>query len=381
MRLAIVSRDFVYPLGGFEEYIYQLSSRLHGAGVDVTIFTTTRNAQDSNYHEAEYDGVPVKRYPVTWWLSGYCYSRGLKDGLREAEYDVLHGQGWGNYAIDAAARESKRKSRPLVVTPHAFFQEPGRARALKAIYNQIFSRTVIDRAHFIALTEAQARELRSMGAMRTTTIPEGVSIPEFERQYPRPGYFPDRRKVLLCVGRLARYKGFEHVLMALKSIESDLPDAFLMIVGEDWGAGHRLKKLTRDLALKEKVAFTGRIPRAELLGVYQACDLYVNASLYEGFGISLVEAMACGKPAVSTPTGLAADLQGLIPTFNYGDVPTLAANILRILREEEVARNLGQALKRLVEERYSWDRNLSRILDVYRGTEGESGRWLARTGL
>lgn len=365
MKVAVVSRDFVYPLGGFEEYIYQLSSRLHNAGVDVTIFTTTRNTQDSAYHEADYNGVTVKRYPVTLGLSGYCYSKGLKDGLRKADYDVLHAQGWGNYAIDLAARESRRRSKPLVVTPHAFFQEPGRARALKVIYNYMFSRTVIDRAHIIALTEAQARELKSMGAMRITMIPEGVNTAEFETQYPRPAYFPDGRKVLLCVGRLARYKGFEHVLMALKSIESDLPDAFLMIVGEDWGAGHHLKKLTRDLALEEKVAFTGRIPRAELLGVYQACDLYVSASLYEGFGISLVEAMACGKPAVSTPTGVAADLQGLIPTFNYGDVPTLAANILRILREEEDARNLGQALKRLAEERYSWDRNLSRILDIY----------------
>jgi glycosyltransferase involved in cell wall biosynthesis len=353
-------------MGGFEEYIHQLSSRLRRKGLDVAILTTTRNSPRAIYHEAECDGVPVKRYPITWGLSGYCYSGALRDATHAVEYDVLHAQGWGNYAIDLAARESKRRSRPLVVTPHAFFQEPGRARFLKAIYNRTFSRTVIKKAHFIALTEVQAQELKSRGAATTATIPEGVDTAEFERQYLRPSYFPDHRKVVLCVGRLARYKGLEHVLMAMKSVEVDLPNIFLMIVGADWGARQRLEKLTRDLGLEEKVTFTGQIPRTELLGAYQASDLYVNASQYEGFGISLVEAMACGKPAVSTPTGVAADLAQLIPTFSYGDVHLLAANMLRILKDEEEARSLGQKLRRLVEERYSWDRNIIRIMDLYR---------------
>jgi glycosyltransferase involved in cell wall biosynthesis len=366
LRVVIVSRDFVYPMGGFEEYIHQLSSRLRRNGLDVAILTTTRNSPRAIYHEAECDGVQVRRYPVTWSLSGYCYSRPLRDATRAAEYDVLHAQGWGNYAIDLAARESKRRSRPLVVTPHAFFQEPGRARILKAIYSRTFSRTVMKRAYFIALTETQARELRSKGATRTTTIPEGVDTAEFERQYPRPSYFPDHRKVVLCVGRLAQYKGLEHVLMAVKRIEAGLPDLFLMIVGENWGARQGLEKLSRDLGLKEKVTFTGQIPRTELLGIYQASDLCVNASQYEGFGISLVEAMACAKPVISTPTGVAADLTHLIPTFSYGDVTLLAANILRILKDEKEARDLGLALRRLVEERYSWDRNLIRIMDLYR---------------
>ncbi|AUC60392.1 Glycosyltransferase [Cyanobacterium sp. HL-69] len=115
-------------------------------------------------------------------------------------------------------------------------------------------------------------------------------------------------KVLLTVTRLWSgdiYKGVDVTIRALPKILKIYPDVKYLVVGRG-DDQPRLKKLSRDLGIEEKVIFAGFVPTPELVSHYQVCDAYIMPS-QEGFGIVYLEAMACGKPVLSGDNDGSAD--------------------------------------------------------------------------
>ena len=109
-------------------------------------------------------------------------------------------------------------------------------------------------------------------------------------------------RVLLTVGRLAseeRYKGFDEVLEAMPELVREFPNLKYLIVG-DGPDGIRLKTKAKDLGLAERVVFAGRIAEDEKVDHYRLADVYAMPSSGEGFGIVLIEAVACGIPVVGS---------------------------------------------------------------------------------
>jgi len=366
MRIVMVSRNFVYPLGGFEEYIYHLIKKLSEQGLSMELLTTTMLSNISNFHEENINGVKLKRYPVTMKLFGYCYSKQLGKAVKESSYDIIHAQGWGNYAIDAALKDAGKKKKPLVVTPHGFFHEAERVKKLKSLYNRLFTRRLLRYAHFVAITKAQAEQLRYMGAKYVHVIPEGIVVREFEKQFPRPTeYAPQNKRIILGVGRISTYKGFEQLIEVLKKVLRENPEAHLIIVGQDWGARDSLEKLARNQAIDDHITFTGRISRENLIALYQAADVYVNSSRHEGFGITILEAMACGTPVISTKTGVAQDLEGIVLTYDYGDCEALAKKLIVVLNDHTLSWRLGEKGVRIVKREYDWSAIIGKITSLY----------------
>jgi len=108
------------------------------------------------------------------------------------------------------------------------------------------------------------------------------------------------KKILLYVGRLAPHKGIHLLLKAFNRIKKEIPKIKLLVVGKGTFKGYA-KKIKR-LASKD-VIFTGFVPDEELPYYYAACDLYVSASLWEGFNLPAAEAQACGKKVVAFDIG------------------------------------------------------------------------------
>ena len=366
MRIVMVSRNFVYPLGGFEEYIYHLIKKLSEQGLSMELLTTTMLSNTNNYYEGNINGVRLKRYPVTVKLFGYCYSKQLGKALKESRYDIIHAQGWGNYAIDAALKDAWKKKKPLVVTPHGFFHEAERVKKLKSLYNKLLTRRLLSYAHFTAITKAQAEQLRYMGAEYIHIIPEGIVVRKFEQRFPRPTeYAPQSKRIILGVGRISGYKGFDQLIEALKRVLKETPEAHLIIVGQDWGARESLEKLSRSQAIDDHITFTGRISGEKLIALYQAADVYVNSSRHEGFGITILEAMACGTPVISTKTGVAQDLEGYVLTYDYGDCEALAKKLIDVLKDHTLAWRLGEKGVWIIKHRYDWSAIIDEITSLY----------------
>jgi phosphatidylinositol alpha-1,6-mannosyltransferase len=183
---------------------------------------------------------------------------------------------------------------------------------------------------------------------------------------------------LLTVARLEWHKGIDTVIKALPAVRAAHPAARYAVAG----VGPRLphfERLARELGVADAMRFLGAIPDADLPAVYNAADLYVGASrrhelLVEGFGISLVEASACGLAVVGGRSGGVPDAvrdgeTGIL--VDPEDPRAVAAGITELLGDAERRRRLGAAGRRAVETFYNWDRvvkDLMRIDERFRST-------------
>jgi len=168
---------------------------------------------------------------------------------------------------------------------------------------------------------------------------------------------------LLTVSRLDWHKGIDTVIKALPTVRAAVPTARYAVAGAGARRPH-LERLVAELGLGEAVRFLGFVSDEDLPALYNAADLYVGASrrfdrLAEGFGISLVEAAACGLAVVGGRSGGVPDAvrEGETGILVDPDEPAaVAAGIVSLLRDEAARRRLGTAGRRAVETFYNWDR-------------------------
>jgi phosphatidyl-myo-inositol dimannoside synthase len=208
----------------------------------------------------------------------------------------------------------------------------------------------------------------------------GVNAGEARRRFHLPeGSAP----WLLTVARLDPYKGVDTVIKALPAILERVPTVRYAVAGS--GAGREnLEKLAQKTGVAERVCFLGQVDDHDLPALYNLASVYVGASRLagpidvEGFGISLVEASACGLPVVAGNSGGVPDAVRdgetgfLVPPE---DPAAFADAISRLLANRALARGIGAAGRRAVETYYNWDR----VVRDLRGIESAvTGRDLAR---
>jgi phosphatidylinositol alpha-1,6-mannosyltransferase len=209
------------------------------------------------------------------------------------------------------------------------------------------------------------------------TVPLGTTPSHF-----RPGIDPTavrakygldtaRGPWLLTVSRLEWHKGIDTVIRALPAVRAAQPGTRYAVAG----VGDRrplLERIAADAGVADAVRFLGAVPDAELPALYNAADLYVGASrrhelLVEGFGISLVEASACGLAVVGGRSGGVPDAvrEGETGVLVDPDDPgAVAAGIVELLGDPERRRRFGAAGRRAVETYYNWDRVAADVIRI-----------------
>ncbi len=216
---------------------------------------------------------------------------------------------------------------------------------------------------------------RSLGARRIVVIPNGADLARFRMARPRRdevrrglGFSPDAL-VLTTVSRLVRKNAVGDVIRALPLLPSR---ATLLVVG-DGPELPKLQKLAERLAAG-RVRFLGAVPHAEVPALLAAADVFVRPSLSEGMGNAFIEAMAAGVPVVGTRVGGIADFL-FDPTENPDRRPTgrsvpprnpeaIAAAVSALADSPGETAVIAENARRLVEERYSWDRIAPAVRDL-----------------
>jgi phosphatidyl-myo-inositol dimannoside synthase len=212
-------------------------------------------------------------------------------------------------------------------------------------------------------------------AARVAVVPLGTTPSHF-----RPGVDPTAVRAtyglaggpwLLTVARLEWHKGIDTVIRALPAVRVAHPGARYAVAGVGERRPH-FERLVAEAGLGDAVRFLGAVPDADLPALYNAADLYVGASrryelLVEGFGISLVEAAACGLAVVGGRSGGVPDAvregeTGLL--VDPDDPLAVAAGINRLLSDPELRRRFGAAGRRAVETYYNWDRVAADLIRI-----------------
>ena len=142
-----------------------------------------------------------------------------------------------------------------------------------------------------------------------------------------------KKPVLLYVGRISPHKGVHLLLESFKLVKEEIPSATLVIVGK-----HTFAKYSQQLQKKASeiggVVFAGFIPDEDLPAFYGACDVYATCSLWEGFDIPIVEANACGKPAVAFNIGSHPEVLKKGTLVEEGDVKGFADAVVKLAKTQ-----------------------------------------------
>ena len=361
---------YYYPyMGGIESHLRVLSDEIkHSVNLDVVVHNTQpRTAREQVY------GVSVTRCASFGVVASVALSPTMPIELSRLRYDVLHlhlphPAGAASYL---AAR--KPKNHRLIVTYHS---DVVRQRWLVRAYTPIVER-VLDRADVVVATSPNLLEnspVLQRYAGKCRVVPYGIDLDLFQSTPTRMDAaraIRERyagRRVVLAVGRLIYYKGFEYAIGALRQ----LPNVQLVIVGE--GPLRRsLEALARSQGVADRVSFEGERLNEDVVPYYLASDVYVLPSIApsEAFGIVQIEAMACGLPVVNTqlPSGVPYVSRDGETGFTVPprDSTALSAAVQRLLADDTLRQRLGNAGRERARAEFSKRMLATRLLGVYLG--------------
>ncbi len=348
--------------GGLEAVIVGLNAELVRRGVRVTAVVSAWNSAGG---VDDVDGVRVVRAGAWGVLFSQPVAPSLPALLHREPGDLVHLHHPNPLGDWAAARD---RGRPLVITHHS---EIVRQRFLWPVVGPVV-RAALRRARFVAIGSEQllrtSQELRGCES-KARVIPFGINATRFaatpfvkSRAAELRARWHDRL-VVLSVGRLVGYKGHDVLLKASQGL-----DALVVIVG----TGPEQRRLRALAAGRSDVVFAGHVSDEELPAYYHACDVFClpSLSIAEAFGMVLLEAMACGKPLVTTslPTGVSAvnrDGQtGIV--VKPGDAGTLWEALSGLLGDAALRQRLGAAGRAVQAREYTAALMGERYVQLYR---------------
>jgi len=364
-RLKVLQVGKFYPphMGGIETHLQALSGEL-AKQLDLRVIVANDTAEKQ---EELMGGVRVSRVPTRLTLASAPLCPAMIGEIRRSQADIVHLHLPNPMAVLALLASGHRGR--LVITYHS---DTVRQRVLGALFEP-FLRTALSRSSAIIATSPEYRRTSTVLAPyldRCQVIPYGIEITQFEHcdsqmvQQLRQRY-GDR--LVISVGRLVYYKGFEYLIQAMKQVRGKL-----LIIG-DGPLRAKLEELAKSAGVADKVIFAGEIANENTVAYYHASDVFALASVArsEAFGIVQIEAMAAGLPVVNTkldsgvPFVSLHDKTGL--TVPPRDPGALADAINRLLDDAELRRSLGQAARLRAHQEFSLETMTTRVMALYDG--------------
>jgi phosphatidylinositol alpha-1,6-mannosyltransferase len=375
LEIGFIANGFPPKVGGTELYNLEYARRLHERGHRVSVFTWG----DPSPEVAEADAtlpLEVHREPRVL-RGGQIDPRGVEAMLERWQPDVAF-VSRGSRKLRQIVQATSRRV-PVVLSVHELRRkrrDRGRLGGWRAKRHYGLQQA----ARITVNSEDTRTRLLALGVpdARLAVVHPGVDITHFAPD-PEAGRRAREqlglvgKRVLLTVARLAAHKGQQRVIEALARLREPVPNLVYVVVGQ----GRTRKALERhaaQLGVADRVYFTGLVP--DVRCYYQACDVFVmvseradeRAKAGEGFGITYVEAGACGKPVVASASGGGAEIvvdgaTGYV--VDPQDETRLETVLAELLTDPEQAQKLGEQARQRV-QRYDWNRGLAVLEGVLR---------------
>lgn len=285
------------------------------------------------------------------------------------------------YHATAARLPARRLSVPIVTTVHDFaaFEFPrwqGVMRGWK-LRGQI-ERAVAGARLVIVPSDAIRRELVARfpsAASRTLTIPHGVAAAF--REVHRP---PTTSPTFVSVATQERRKNLVVLLEAFARVLAAHPAARLRLIGQEHNASHAIGHRVRALGIAHAVTVEGYVSDEHLADAYAAAIATVYPSVYEGFGLPILESMSAGAPVITSGAGAMGEVAGAAALFvDRVDASSVAAAMSRIVDDPSLRAHLVAAGRERAAG-FTWDSSARRHLEAYR-TATEDLRRVRVSGL
>ena len=405
LRVAITARSVfpIHGIGGLERSVFDLARHLVREGHAVTLITRTPpTAPDPAAVDPQVSlvFVPYRTFPLagrrgtTVIDRSTAYPRfGIRAGSHAAalveggDVDIVHGFG---ASVLGYARARARIIAPILLNPQGLEEfgatDPSQARLKRIGYLPLRRavRACAAAADAVIATdrslEPAVRQHLGVPAERIATIPNALDLESLDRlatpadgaRIRQESAIGRSETVLLSVGRLEQNKGFHLLAQALAALREHsgrlAQGPWRWVIAGDGPFRARLQAVVAELQLTPNVLFVGRLSDRNLHAWYEAADLFVHPSLYEGSSLVTLEAMAHRRACVVTSAGGLPDkvqnnVNGLIVA--PGDPAALAAAISGALAAPERLVTMGEAGRAIVERDFSWRVAVNATIRLY----------------
>jgi glycosyltransferase involved in cell wall biosynthesis len=353
-------RDIRNPeAGGAEVHLHEISRRIAAKGHEVTVLASTFSGASP---DENVDGVRVVRRGGKFTFN-FHVPGAIRSLSRDHSFDVV---------VDDINKipfyTPLYIRRPLLALAHhlfgkTIFLEAPLPLALYVNASEALIPTVYRRTRFVVVSESTRQELVDKGIPRSRidVVYNAVDHTKYKpSEEPKPS-----EPMVGYVGRIKRYKKIDHLLEALKIVLGRIPGTRLMLAG----AGDYLPSLIEsagELGIEDNVEFMGFVSEEAKIKMLQRVHVVVNPSSKEGWGVTVIEANACGTPVI------ASDVQGLRDAVvngktgflvPFGDVGGMADRIVQVLEDGDLRKRLSeQAIAHA--HRFNWDDSADAILGI-----------------
>ncbi|MBS7281185.1 MAG: glycosyltransferase family 4 protein [Candidatus Freyarchaeota archaeon] len=326
--------------------------------------------------DGDIDFYSVPRWGFLSWVIGSPYPvfRNVSDLIKIVNPDVVHVNSHLFFCNYQAVKASRLLRIPCVVTVHGFMVERSFVwDAMQGVYLWTVAKSLFEKVSaVICLTEHDAASVGGIvgGYEKIFVIPNGVDSDFF-----KPSSLKDSN-LITWVGRLVPEKGLVYLLHAMREIVRVHPDVKLVVIGGG-PLETRLVKLADELGLSGNVRFVGSVGRVDVVRFLSRSSVFVFPSLREGLPLSVLEAMACGVPIVGS------DIPGVNGLVKHGyngllvppkDSGLLAQAVLTLLTDDKLRMVMGVNARRIIVDKYSWDKVIQKLEGVYCGATAEFGK-------
>jgi D-inositol-3-phosphate glycosyltransferase len=396
MKIAIISywscpltKLGVLASGGMNVYVLNFANNLGVLGHKVDIYTRGHKEDDDsilishrNVRIIHLISNKKNHYDNVNNFSGRVLDFVRKNRL---EYDIFHAHYY--YSGLAAIKLSQILQKPFIQTFHTlgkmkFFlggiNDPERIKAEKKIINTadgIIASTELEKEDLIKNYQADKNKI--------FIVPPGVNHILFKPKGKRRSRIrlnlPSRKKLILFVGRIDPIKGLQFLINAIEKLTIVYPgfrnNFRVILIGGDIGSSKfwrnpeviKINNLIIKADLECCIKFVGSSPHNLLPSYYSASDVVVMPSVYESFGLVVLEAMSCSSVVLASRVG---GLKYLIKDhvngrlFESGNVKELCTELWELLNDSRQRLRLGKNA-RMISQRFCWDKQARKILEVY----------------
>ena len=373
--------------GGPAGAVAELTQHLAKYGCNVDLCTSTAGPEQERQVEIDRSLVNVHEVRNFIWRRGrISWLPGFRSLLHRVgrNADLIHSHGLWTQASRAASGTANKLVIPNIISLRGMLRPAGLSHHgwKKKLGLALFGNRMLRRAGCLdCKSVVEAEDVRALIPERPISVtPIGLDTSRYHVE-PERGAVEDNwpdlagKRIILSVCRIHPIKRLTTLARAWGGLYREFPDWHLVIAGPDEG-GHRkeIEQVVRDHGAWEATTFTGPVRGEKKIALYSACDLFVLPSVTENFGVVVAEALASGKPVVTTVGTPWVELD----EFDCGWRIELGREPMETrLREamvlpDETRREMGLRGRRLVKERFDWEAIAKQTVAVY--------NWVLRRG-